>query len=448
MLGEARCRQLVDRGLSASRAHQTEIVLIGSSSALTRFANSTIHQNVNEDNVELRARVALGKRVGVASTNDMSPAGVDDAVTRAFAIAEHQRDDPEFPGLPEPRPASEVASYDAATASCAPSTRARGAKVVCDLALENGLTASGAFKTEAAELAVGNSFGVWAYSRSTIADLKTVVMGGNEAAGYAERVSAQIGHIDCEAAAREAVDKALRGQKAVAAEPGEYKVLLEEYAVGEALKYLSYMGFGALALQEGHSFLSDRLSQRVMSDKISIWDDGSDSRGLPAGFDFEGVPKRRVDLIERGIARGVVHDRRTAARAETESTGHALPAPNTFGPFAWNLAMAPGQLTKQDMVAQIERGLWVTRFHYVNVLHPRKATLTGMTRDGTFLIENGEVGPAVYNLRFTQNMLEALSDVRAVGSQLVAVGGFLGANLVPALLLGRFNFTGVTVPSA
>jgi PmbA protein len=457
VLGETHCRKLVERSLAASRADETEVVLITASSALTRFANSAIHQNVNEDNAELRARVVLGKRIGVASTNDLSADGLEDVLARAAAIAERQREDPNFPGLAEPRPVAQVDSYDAATAECSPDARARGAKVICDLALESGLLASGAYKTEAGELAVGNSLGLWAYANSTNADLKTVVTAsptgsapdwGEDAAGYAERVSVRVDEIDCETAGREAVDKALRGRGAVRADPGEYEVLLEEYAVGEALKYLSYMGFGALALQEGHSFLAGRLGEQVVSEKISIWDDGSDRRGLPAAFDFEGVPKRRVKIIDQGVAQGVVHDCRSGSREGVESTGHGLPAPNTFGPFAWNVVMAPGDSSKERMVAKVERGLWVTRFHYVNVLHPRRATLTGMTRDGTFLIENGEVGPPVYNLRFTQNMLEALSEVKAVGAELVAVGGFLGANVVPALHIGRFNFTGSTPSSA
>jgi predicted Zn-dependent protease len=451
VLGEFRFRQVAERALAASRADQTEIVLIGTDSALTRFANSTIHQNVNESDLELRARVVFGKRIGVASTNDVSPATVSEAIDRASAMAEHQREDPDFAGLPRPATVPGVPSYDEATASFTPAARARAVKVICDLANERGLVASGGFSTGTSELAVANSLGLWAYARSTSASLKTVVMGDDSpaassdaASGYAERVGVRVEQIDAEAAGREAVDRALRSRGAATVEPGDYEVVIEEYAVAEALSYLSYIGFGALALHEGHSFLAGRLGGKIVADEISIWDDGSDPRGLPCSFDFEGVPKQRVSLIERGVARGVVYDTRTATRAGTNSTGHALPAPNTFGPLAWNLFMAAGDTTKERMVAAIRRGLIVTRFHYVNVVHPRQAILTGMTRDGTFLIENGEITRPVRNLRFTQNILDALSVVRGVGSELAAVEGFFGASVVPALHLARFNFTGVT----
>lgn len=442
------CWALAERALAVSRAEQTEVVLISTESALTRFANSAIHQNVSERNTELRVRVALGKRLGVASTNDLTPSAVAAAVARATEIAARQREDERFSGLPGPEPIPDLSSYHPATADCSPDARARGVKVICDLAVEQGLLASGALSTGSGEVAVANSLGVRAYAPSSSAHLKTVVMGDEGAAGYAERSTVRADELDFEAVAREAIDKTVRGRAPTTVPPGQYTVLLEEYAVGEALSYLSYLGFGALALQEEQSFLTGRLGEQVVGEQISIWDDGLDRRGLPTGFDFEGVPKRRVDLIERGVARGVVYDTRTAARDGTRSTGHALPAPNTFGPFAWNLFMGPGKADKERMVAGIERGLWVTRFHYVNVVQPRQAILTGMTRDGTFLIERGEVGPPLRNLRFTQNMLEVLSAVRAVGSRVVPIEGFFGVNVVPALLVDGFTFTGLSSAEA
>lgn len=447
-LGERRCRELAERLLATSRADQTEISIFGTDSALTRFANSTIHQNVVENNAEVRVRVAVGSRVGLAATNDLAKESLDEVVSRAMTVAEHQREDADFPGLAAPSDVPEVPSFDPATAEYTPEARARGVKIICDLAVERGLVASGAFETGGGELAVANSLGLWAYARSTRAHLKTVVMGEDEASGYAERTSLCADEIEFESVAREVVEKTERGRAPTTVEPGEYQVVLQEYAVGELLNYISYMGFGALALQEGHSFLAGRLGEQVVSEKVSVWDDGGDPRGLPSGFDFEGVPKQRVSLIEKGVARGVVHDSRTAAREGGESTGHALPAPNTYGPLAWNLVMAPGESTREQMVEKIDRGIWVTRFHYVNVLHPRRSVLTGMTRDGTFLIERGEVGRPVRNLRFTESMLRALSRVLAVGSRPVPVKGFLGATVVPALLLESFSFTGVTTAAA
>jgi predicted Zn-dependent protease len=204
------------------------------------------------------------------------------------------------------------------------------------------------------------------------------------------------------------------------------------------------MGFSALALQEGRSFLCDRLGQQIVSEQISIWDDGLDPRGTPLPFDFEGVPKRRVDLIERGVARGVVYDSETAAREGKRSTGHALPAPNVWGPFPINLFLGTGDRSRSELLGALDRGVLVTRFWYVNPVHPRQAVLTGMTRDGTFLVERGEIVRPVRNLRFTQSMLDALGATLGVGSVATPTEAFFGATVVPPLLLGRFTFTGVS----
>jgi PmbA protein len=336
-----------------------------------------------------------------------------------------------------------VQGFSRETADCSPQRRARMAKAICDLALEQNLEASGALTTESTEIAVANSHGLFVQDRSTRANLMSVIM-GEDGAGYAERTSRDVGDLDAEAVGREAIDKAIRSRGATAVEPGEYVVVLEEYAVGDLLTYSSYMGFGALAYQEGHSFLRGKLGQRVVDERISIWDDGHDRRGLPMAFDYEGVPKRRVDIIADGVATGVVHDSQTAARDGVASTGHGLPAPNTFGPFASHLVMAAGDVDKKDLAKGIERGLWVTRFHYVNVLQPDRAVLTGMTRDGTFLIERGEVTSPVKNLRFTQSTLEAWSSLGALGRELMLVDSWGGGVLVPAMRLDRFTFTGVS----
>jgi PmbA protein len=226
-------------------------------------------------------------------------------------------------------------------------------------------------------------------------------------------------------------------------EPGEYEVILEEHAVAGLLEYLSYIGFSGLAHEEGRSFMD--LGKRLMGENVSIWDDGADPSGMPSPIDFEGVVRRRVDLIENGVAKAVVHDAATGSRAGTGSTGHGLPAPNLLGPMALNLFMAPGSTPRDELISDVKRGVWVTRFHYINPVHPKKAILTGMTKDGTFLIEDGGLSRPILNFRFTQSIPEAFSDVRAAGSETrVLPGEFFGAARVPALHLGSFNFTGVT----
>jgi len=416
MLGEKRIREITDQVLSLSTADQTEVIYLGGQSELTR---------------------------GVAATNDVSPEALGRVVNTAQEIAALQPENPAFATLPRPAPITAVDAYEEATATCTPEERAKAVGAICRQAVENGLVASGAFSTEISEMSVRNSLGVFAYDLSTTAELNTVIM-SEDSAGYADRVAVDVTEIDAEAAGREAVEKALRSRAPGALEPGEYTVILEEYAVAEMIDYLGYLGFGALAVQEGRSFMTGNFGQRLVGDNISIWDDGLDPRGLPMSFDFEGVPKQRVDFFLNGVATGVVYDSYTAGIEGKESTGHSLPAPNTSGPIPMNVFMAPGDATKDEMLASTARGLWVTRFHYVNAVHPLQAVLTGMTRDGTFLIENGELIRPVKNLRFTQSVLKALSNVEMIGKELKLEKGWTGGTMVPALKISAFEFTGAT----
>jgi len=213
------------------------------------------------------------------------------------------------------------------------------------------------------------------------------------------------------------------------------------------LFYLGWLGLGALSVQEGRSFMSGRFGEKITGENITIWDDGHDPRGLALPFDFEGVPKRRVMLIENGVAKGVVYDSFTAGREKGQaSTGHSQPAPNTMGPIPVNLFMAPGQATKEEMLASTERGIWVTRFHYTNPVHPVKTVLTGMTRDGTFLIEDGHITRPLKNLRFTQSILDAFGQADMLGSELALVKSGWGnlAVCAPAAKIRGFEFTGTT----
>jgi len=209
--------------------------------------------------------------------------------------------------------------------------------------------------------------------------------------------------------------------------------------------FLSYIGFGGRAIAEGRSPFAGKEKQRVCGENVSIYDDALSARTIGFPFDFEGTPKRRVDLIERGVFRQGVHDRRSAKQAGTESTGHALPAPNPEGPFPLNLFLETGDATVEDMVRATGRGLLVSRFHYTNVVNPMETTITGMTRDGTWLIEDGEIAYPVRNLRFTQSILDALSNVDMVGREsVIASEFFFGSSSVPAIKVSGFNFSGAS----
>jgi len=443
MLGQSKIREITDRILSLSSATQTEMVFLGGQRALTRFANSYIHQNVAEASATVSVRVVLGKKIGVAATNDLSAESLERLVQTAQDIAKYQPDNPEFVSLPEPAPITPVDAFVDATASCTPEERARAVGVICKQASDQGLTASGAFSTGTSEIAVANSLGIFAYHLSTSADINTVIM-SDDSAGYSDRISKDVREIDTEEVGQEAIDKALRSRAPTGLAPGKYTVILEEYAVSEMIDNLNYAGFGARAFQEGRSFLSGNLGESLVGSNVSIWDDGLDRQGLPMPFDFEGVPKQRVDFFDAGVAREVAYDSYTAGLEQRQSTGHGLPAPNTFGPLPTHIFMAAGNATKAEMLASTKRGLWVTRFHYVNIVHPLHAVLTGMTRDGTFLIENGELSRPVKNLRFTQNILEALSRVEMISRERKLEKSWVGGNMVPALKIKAFEFTGST----
>jgi PmbA protein len=443
MLGRKKMREIVDRVLSLSAAGQTEVIVTSEDSGLTRFANSYIHQNVAERDVGIRVRTVMGKKIGVASINDLSQEALERVVERAVTIAKLQPDNPDFTSLPSPAPIEEIDAFDEATAAFSPEARARAVGVICQQAVDNGLIASGAFTTGAYELAVANSLGVFAYHATTLADINTVIM-SDDSSGYSAATAWKVREINPEVIGSEAVEKALQSRHPRELPPGRYPVILEEYAVADIMDTLAYVGLGALAVQEGRSFMIDNFGKRIMSDAISIWDDGLDPTGLPMPFDFEGVPKQRVDLIKEGVAEAVVYDSYTAGKEGKASTGHGLPAPNTFGPIPGHIFMAPGEVAKEEMLASIERGLWVTRFHYTRPVHPKLAIVTGMTRDGTFVIEKGEIAYPIKNLRFTQSYIEALANVELVSRETRLLENWFGGTRTPALKVTEFEFTGAT----
>jgi predicted Zn-dependent protease len=291
-------------------------------------------------------------------------------------------------------------------------------------------------------MAVANSKGIRSSGARTTSQLLTVHMGPDGGNGYAEAAAVDATSIDAAAIGREAADKARASANPVGLEPGDYPVVLEEYAVVDILDMLGYLGFSALAVEEERSFFEP--GRVVGSDLVTIWDDGADPAGLPMAFDYEGVPKQRVTLVDRGACQSVVYDAETAARAGVESTGHGLPAPNPYGPFPINMLMAAGDASRDDLIGGLDRGLLVTRFHYTNPVHPKLAIVTGMTRDGTFLVEDGRVVGPVRNLRYTQSYLEALEGVEAVGRERRTLRGFLGGAAVPPLRIAAWTFTGAT----
>jgi predicted Zn-dependent protease len=424
-------------------ATQAEVLVADDESALTRFANSEIHQNVAERDTQLSLRFIDGRRVGCASTNRLDGEALRQLAARAARIARLQPEQEETVELPEAGPIVPAAgAWCTATAEATPELRAAGAMAVIAAADEAGVLAYGSFTTRIERLGVVNSKGVRAYEERTWAQMLTVCMGPDGEAGYAEAAAIDATTIDAGTVGREAAGKARASRGALALAPGEYPVVLEEYAVGDILEILGYLGFSALAVQEGRSF--HEAGRVVGSPLVTIVDDATDPAGLPTAFDYEGVAKERVVLIDAGVCRDVVYDSQTARRAGVHSTGHGLPAPNTYGPFPLNMLMAAGDSPRAELIKGLDRGLLVSRFHYTNPVHPKLAIVTGMTRAGLFLVEGGEIVGPVRNLRFTQSYLGALAGVQAVSSERRLVRGFLGPMVVPAVRIAAFEFTGAT----
>ena len=444
--GALRLAQEVVRLAEAAGAGEAEALVTAGESSLTRFANSEIHQNVTATEVGVNLRFVVGRRVAVASTGRADAEGIRRLVEQAAAIAANVEELDDWAGLPTADAAGTAAPLPAAwsegTANATPELRAAGARAVIAAADAAGVTAFGSFATDTEAVAVANSHGVRAAERRTTSQLLTVTMGPDNGTGYAEACAVDATTIDAAAIGREAAERARASANPVEIAPGDYPVVLNHYAVVDLLDMLGYLGFSALAAQEERSFFE--AGRCVASPLVSITDDGRDSAGLPAGFDAEGVAKQRLALLERGVCRDLAYDAQTAGRAGRSSTGHGLPAPNPWGPFPTNMVMASGSASLDELVGGLDRGLLVTRFHYTNPVHSKKVIITGMTRDGTFLVEGGRIVGPVRNLRFTMSYLDALAGVEAVTAERRCLRGFLGGSVVPAVRLRAFSFTGAT----
>jgi PmbA protein len=447
MIEEKEARKLSDSILNRCKGNSAELTLQFYDSALTRFANNIIHQNVAERDAELTLRFFFGKHIGAATTNRTDEAGLDQLVERARENAKTSPEDPNYPGLPEPEAFQRVSSWDQSTADYSPELRAMAVGSVCKMAVEKGLNASGAFSTGSAELVVANTNGVFTYHSQTNADFQTVVM-SDDSSGRAQGSAWKVNELNVEGLGKDAINTAARGHNPVKIDPGEYTVVVEHYVTEDLVNSLNFYGIGAQSVLEGRSWMNDRIGKQVMSPLVSIWDDGLDVHGSPLPFDFEGVPKQRVDIVKEGVVISPVYDRYSGAMMGKPSTGHATPITfRSFGPLAMNLFMATGDKTVEELIASTDRGLYINRFWYTRLVHPRECVITGMTRDGVFMIENGEITHPVKNLRYTMPYVQALANVEAVGKDAhLLVGEFGGTgSCIPALKIRGFTFTGSTV---
>ncbi len=446
MMTEGDAKAVLKSALECSDADEAEASLGGGTHSLTRFANNTIHQNVSEERYELSVRVSYGARTARASTTSLDRDAIRETVLRAQEMA--RRSSPVEGLLPVAGPAGAPAKdcYRESTAGASAEKRATMARAVIDKCEEKGLSCAGTVATtegafaeygELTPFALMNTNSLFRYHKLTQARFSTTVH-ADGSSGWAAGSSAEVDDIDAPGLAERAVDKALRGRNPRPLEPGRYRVVLEPEAVSNLLWFLCE-GFGALTVKEGRSFLSGKLGEKIVGENVMIRDDIYHPLHVGVPFDWEGVEKKTVHLIEEGVSHAVVHDRSTAKEEGTESTGHGLPVPNTEGPIATHLVMDGGGSSLEDLISSVERGILVTRFWYTRVVDPIKVIITGMTRDGTFMIEGGRVTAPLMNMRFNESVLKMLRNVEGMTGQTVA-----SDLVVPGVMAGDFAFSSGT----
>lgn len=440
ILDRASVDAILTEALTASTADETEALYSGSNAALTRYTNNEIHENVLENNCALNIRAVVGKRIGVASTNRLDARGIADTVERAVAIARLAPADQQFPGLPGD--GGDVVdlpgAYDGATARATPDERADAVRSIAQTMQRHGLHAAGYVATRSDAIAVANSKGVRRFFSATDASVNIKAI-GEDSSGYAEGFARALTSLDFGKLAETAARKAVDGRSPQALEPGKYTVVLEPPAFREFLVYLSWAGFGAQALEEGSSFMAGRIGEQVMGKNVTIRDDFAHPLGDGIPFDFEGVRRTVVDLIDGGIAKDGVYDSYYAAKTGHPDTGHALPAPNSEGPFPLNVVVKPGSRSTTDIVKDVERGVLVSRTWYIRLVDQKKLLITGMTRDGLFLIERGKVTRGLKNMRFNESIVDALGRCEFARDLERSE-----SHVLPAVRIDDFHFTSGT----
>jgi PmbA protein len=442
--------ELAERALQAAEGDEAEALVHAEHSGVARFASSEVHQPTLIDNKGVRLRIVRDGKVGSAYTNRVADEGLAELARRAGEVADSARPDPLFPGLAPPADLPAVDGYDEETAALGADDQARLAAAAIAGAGDFGLY--GYLTSGVTELAVASTTGVRNHQAMT--DAVCLCLAAVEGkSGWAVRTSSRVSDLTPAEPAEEAAAKAARTGGAEQIEPGPYRAVLEPYAVAELLSWFGYDSFSGLGFIEERSFLNGRLGEKAMDDKVSISDDALDEDGLPKAFDFEGVPKQRVQLVEDGVLKGVVWDRETAAHADegVESTGHAPPdAWKYLGPQPFALSMKGGEAGSYDELAElVGDGIYVTRLHYLSIVQPREGVLTGMTKDGTFRIRDGKVAEPLVNLRFTVALPDVLADVPGLTRDPMLVNlnelyddRYPFAARVPGLATAKFNITG------
>lgn len=441
MLKAAR-EELAERLLTQSSADQTEVLVNFEDFALTRFTQNAIHQNVAHSNSTVSVRAIIDKRTGVAQTNRLDPVSLQSAVQHACELAQLAPRDEQTPRLPAH--ASYVTPegvYAEQTARATPQLRAEMSEAIFHAAEKERLWAAGYTTTSAGGITVANSSGARASFEGTDCAVN-IKMNGSDSTGFSEFYGNDVSRLDVAGAAAVAAQKAMRSCQPTAVKPGNWTVIIEPAAFGELLSYL-IDHFSAQSYDDGSSFLSNGLGKRYAGENVTIVDDFSHRLAPGMPFDFEGTATQKLALLDAGLANAVVTDSYWAKKLSRTNTGHALPAPNAYGPQASHVVVMPGNRSREELIADTQRGLLISRFWYIRTVDQRQTTVTGMTRDGTFLIENGALGGGVRNMRFNQSLLETLRNCE-FASELRRTGGYSYSLVVPTVKVENFQFTSGT----
>jgi predicted Zn-dependent protease len=434
-------QQVVDaaRGLGVT---QIEAIVSQDTQALTRFANNAIHQNVAERSTQLSVRPVIEGRTARATTNRLDRAGIRDVVAEAVTLTRLNESDAGLPPLAEPAEIDAVQRHFETTALATPEVRARAVADAIGAVAGEGQTAAGIYSTEQSRFELYNSRGVAASYRETTARFSVTAMAG-DSSGWAKASACDRHALDPVALARSAARKAAASHHPRELPPGRYTVILEPAAVLDLVGQM-FMDFSGTAIRDGRSFLNDRVGEKLFGENITVFDDARHPLQSGAAFDAEGVPRRRLTLVEGGVVREIAYCRQAAALAGVAPTGHGFPLPNETGEAPMNIVIAGGDTSVEEMVASTDHGILVTRLWYIREVDPYQKIFTGMTRDGTFLVEGGKVSAGVRNFRFNVGLMEMLSNVEALSPEVRASGEETFDMVVPAMKVRGFNFTEVT----
>jgi len=457
-MDQDQCSEIFERIRRAASEEDVEVTVTGGRSALTRFANNAITQNVSEESCEVSVRVQMGGRTARATTNQLDEDGLRRTVKQAEALARVQEEDEEL--LPmmtaaEQFSAPELNRFCEQTAAMGAGERAEQVASMVAIANRDGLNSAGTYSCAESFEALFNSHGVARWHKQSLAEA-SITMQAEDSSGWQKQNYSSAKQLDARALAEIAANKALRSARPVELPPGKYTVILEPSAVVDLIGFL-VMDFSGLGLLEQRSCLNGRLGEKLFGENISITDDVNDAGQMGPGFDGEGVARQKLTLVENGVVREVAMARGTAARIRNSelaekltgahATGHGFALPSEGGESPANIVFKVAQGERksvEEMIAATGRGLLITRLWYIRDVDPYEKILTGMTRDGTFVVEDGRVGKGIRNFRFNQSVIQMLRQVLDLGGPVRACGEEGFDMVAPAMRVEGFQFTEAT----